>query len=50
MVNTKRFIDTSEDSVTKYLKDVRHIDMISTDEEAEVAKLVVQGDQKATES
>jgi RNA polymerase primary sigma factor len=49
MVNTKRFIDTSEDSVTKYLKDVRHIDMISTDEEAEVAKLVVQGDQKATE-
>tara|TARA_R110000803_G_scaffold13218_3_gene37291 strand:+ start:7275 stop:8117 length:843 start_codon:yes stop_codon:yes gene_type:complete len=49
MVNTKRFIDTSEDSVTKYLKDVRHIDMISTDEEAEVAKLVAQGDQKATE-
>ena len=49
MTNTKRFIDTSEESISKYLKDVRKIDMISADEEAELAKLVAEGDQRATE-
>jgi RNA polymerase primary sigma factor len=49
MTNTKRFIDTSEDSISKYLKDVRKIDMISADEEAELAKKVVEGDPVATE-
>ena len=49
MTNTKRFIDTSEDSISKYLKDVRKIDMITADEEAEIAKLVAEGDQRATE-
>jgi len=49
MTNTKRFINTSEDSISKYLKDVRKIDMISAEEEAELAKLVAEGDQKATE-
>ena len=49
MGNTKRFIDTSEDSVSKYLKDVRKIDMITADEEAELAKKVAEGDQRATD-
>jgi len=49
MTNTKRFIDTSEESISKYLKDVRKLDMISADEEAELAKLVAEGDPKATE-
>jgi RNA polymerase primary sigma factor len=49
MTNTKRFIDTSEDSISKYLKDVRKIDMISAEEEGELAKLVSEGDQRATE-
>jgi RNA polymerase primary sigma factor len=49
MTNTKRFIDTSEDSISKYLKDVRKIDMITAEEEAVLAKLVAEGDPKATE-
>ena len=49
MTNTKRFIDTSEDSISKYLKDVRKIDMITADEEAIIAKKVAEGDPKATE-
>jgi RNA polymerase primary sigma factor len=48
-MNTKRFIDTSEDSISKYLKDVRKIDMITAEEEGEIAKLVAEGDQRATE-
>jgi RNA polymerase primary sigma factor len=49
MVNTKRFIDTSEESVSKYLKDVRKIDMITADEEIELAKRIQEGDRVATE-
>lgn len=49
MTNTKRFIDTSEDSISKYLKDVRKIDMITADEEAELAVKVAEGDPVATE-
>ncbi len=49
MTNTKRFIDTSEDSISKYLKDVRKIDMISAEEEAVLAEKVAEGDPIATE-
>jgi RNA polymerase primary sigma factor len=49
MANTKRYIDTSEDSISKYLKDVRKIDMVTPDEEAEIAKKVAEGDQRATD-
>ena len=49
MTNTKRFIDTSEESISKYLKDVRKLDMISAEEEAELAKKVAEGDPRATE-
>jgi len=49
MSNTKRFIDTTEDSISKYLKDVRKLDMLTVDEESELTKLVAEGNQKATE-
>jgi RNA polymerase primary sigma factor len=49
MINTKRFIDTSEDSISKYLKDVRKHNMITADEEAILAEKVANGDQVATE-
>lgn len=47
MVSTKRFIDTSEESVSKYLKDVRKLDMITVEEEVELTKRVAEGDQRA---
>lgn len=48
-VNTKRFIDTSEESISMYLKDVRKLDMITAEEEVELAKKVKEGDTKAAE-
>lgn len=48
-VNTKRFIDTSEESISMYLKDVRKLDMITAEEEVVLAKKVKEGDAKATE-
>jgi RNA polymerase primary sigma factor len=48
-VNTKRFIDTSEESISMYLKDVRKLDMITAEEEVALAKKVKEGDTKATE-
>ena len=48
-VNIKRFIDTSEESISRYLKDVRKIDMLTPDEEVELAKKVREGDRVATE-
>jgi len=48
-VNTKRFIDTSEESISMYLKDVRKLDMITAEEEIALAKKVKEGDVKATE-
>lgn len=48
-VNTKRFIDTSEESISKYLKDVRKLDMITADEEVVLARKIKEGDSKATE-
>lgn len=49
MTNTKRFIDTSEESISMYLKDVRKLDMISAQEEIELAKKIQEGDTKAAE-
>ena len=49
-VNTKRFIDTSEESISMYLKDVRKLDMITAEEEVVLAKKVKEGDAKATEN
>lgn len=48
-VNTKRFIDTSEESISMYLKDVRKLDMINSTEEIELAKKIQEGDSKAAE-
>lgn len=47
MVNNKRFIDTSEDSISSYLKEVRKIDILTVEEESELTKLVLEGDKKA---
>lgn len=49
MTNTKRFIDTSEESISMYLKDVRKLDMISAQEEIELAKKIQEGNSKAAE-
>lgn len=48
-VNIKRFIDTSEESISRYLKDVRKIDMLTPEQEVELAKKVREGDKAATE-
>lgn len=48
-VNTKRFIDTSEESISMYLKDVRKLDMITAEEEIALAKKVKEGDVKASD-
>jgi RNA polymerase primary sigma factor len=49
MVNTKRFIDTSEESISMYLKDVRKLDMITQVEEIELAKRIKEGDARAAD-
>jgi len=48
-VNTKRFIDTSEESISMYLKDVRKLDMITAEEEIALAKKIKEGDARAAE-
>jgi RNA polymerase primary sigma factor len=48
-VNTKRFIDTSEESISMYLKDVRKLDMITAEEEVVLARKIQEGDTKAAE-
>ena len=48
-MSTKRFIDTSETSISKYLKDVRKQDMITPEEEISLAKRIQEGDEKAIE-
>jgi len=47
--NTKRFIDTSEESISMYLKDVRKLGMITAKEEIELAKKIQEGDIKAAD-
>jgi len=48
-VNTKRFIDTSEESISIYLKDVRKLGMITAEEEIALAKKIQEGDSRAAE-
>ena len=48
-VNTKRFIDTSEESISIYLKDVRKLSMITAEEEIALAKKIQEGDSRAAE-
>jgi len=47
MVSYKRYIDTTEDSISNYLKEVRKIDLITPEEEVELAKKIVEGDKRA---
>jgi RNA polymerase primary sigma factor len=49
MVSNKRYIDTSEDSISNYLKEVRKIDMLTPEEESVITKLSSEGDKNATE-
>lgn len=45
----KRFINTKEDCVSMYLKDVRKHDVLTVDEELEIAKKIAEGDEKSIE-
>jgi RNA polymerase primary sigma factor len=47
--NTKKFIDTSEESISKYLKDVRKLSTITVEEEVELSRRIKEGDTKAME-
>ena len=44
---SNRFINTKEDSLSIYLKDVRKSETISVEEEIELAKRIETGDEKA---
>lgn len=44
MISTKKFIDTSEESISMYLKEVRKIDMLKPEEELEITKKISEGD------
>jgi len=46
MISTKRFIDTSEDSISMYLKEVRKINILTHEEELEITKKIAEGDEK----
>lgn len=46
-MNNKRYINTKEDSMSIYLKDVRKSERVSVDEELELAKRIAEGDEKA---
>lgn len=47
MVSNKKFIETSEDSISNYLKEVRKLDLITPAEEVELAKKIAEGDKRA---
>lgn len=47
MVSNKRFIETSEDSIANYLKEVRKIDLLTPEEEVELTKKIAEGDKRA---
>ena len=47
MVTNKKYIDTSEDSISNYLKEVRKFNVLTPDEESEITKRIADGDQKA---
>lgn len=50
MTVNKRFIDTSEESISHYLKEVRKLPMLTPEEEIEITKKVAEGDEKAIET
>ncbi len=43
----RRYINTKEDSMSKYLKDVRKSEQITPQQEIEIAKRIADGDEKA---
>jgi RNA polymerase primary sigma factor len=47
MTVNKRFIDTSEESISHYLKEVRKLPMLTPEEEIEITQKVAEGDQRA---
>lgn len=47
MVSNKRFIETSEDSISNYLKEVRKIDLLTPEEEVVLTKKIAEGDKRA---
>jgi len=47
MISNKRFIETTEDSISNYLKEVRKIDLIKPEEEVILAKKILGGDDGA---
>ena len=49
MISTKRFIDTSEESISMYLKEVRKIDTLTPEEELEITKKIAEGDENKIE-
>ncbi len=46
-VSNKKFIETTEESISNYLKEVRKIDLITPEQEVELTKKIVLGDKKA---
>lgn len=49
MVSNKKFIETSEDSISKYLKEVRKIDILTPEEELEITKKISEGNESLIE-
>lgn len=49
MTANKRYIDTTEESISYYLKEVRRIPMLTPEEEGEVTKKVAEGEHRALE-
>lgn len=45
MTSTKRFIETSEESISNYLKEVRKIDLLTPEEELEITKRISEGEE-----
>jgi len=46
---SKQITNRESQSLEKYLQEIGRVDLISPDEEVELAKLIRQGDQKALE-
>jgi RNA polymerase primary sigma factor len=49
MTGNKRYIDTSEDSIANYLKEVRKVDVLTPEQESAITKRIAEGDEKAIE-